>query len=366
MNRVLLIICLSIALLGIVFAQFEITIDAEKDAFYGTLTGPDDGFIYFPIEAVGQGSAINEPPVDENDLSAHVWLAWDETYLYTYFEIWDDIILVNNATNYQNDAVEFKIDPDPFVPLTGDPANCRLSALGENDADDPVGVDYPGKDAGLGEIYDAIEDVDYARKETDKGYNLEWRLPWEHIFVSDVTVDVNVNSIFGLAINIMDNDETQRTTALQWSAGLDDLVWNNRLLHGTVTFLADNKLKLEPVCSADGAPDPVSDPSWYIPEIDAVGTELDATMPSDFSLAQNYPNPFNPTTTIKFSVPKTSKVTLSVYDVLGKQVAILENGAKAAGTYSATFNGVNLTSGIYFYRLATENGVITKKFTLVK
>jgi len=146
---------------------------------------------------------------------------------------------------------------------------------------------------------------------------------------------------------------------------LHDNVWSDRLLHGTVTFLADNKLKLEPINSAGGA-DPVSDPSWYIPDIDAVETELGATMPSDFSLAQNYPNPFNLTTTIKFSVPKTSKVILSVYDVLGKQVAILENGIKTAGTYSATFNGVNLTSGIYFYRLATENGVITKKFTLVK
>jgi hypothetical protein len=363
MKRILLVVCLSVFLIGLAFAQLDITIDGDKDAWYGTLTGPDDGYIRIPVEALATPFTA---PDDEYDLSAHVWLGWDETYLYTYFEIWDELVQVNNATTYQNDAVEFKLDPDPYETMAGDHPNCRLSSLGEADAEVEGGVDFPGKDAGLGEIYDSVEGEDYARKETDLGYNLEWRLPWEFIHHSDETVDVNVGSQFGLAINIMDNDDVDRTTMLQWSAGMHDNVWSNVQLLGTVTFLADGKLLLDPVNSADG-PEPESDPTWFIPEAaSSVETDLGAAIPSEFNLAQNYPNPFNPTTTIKFSVPKTSNVNLSVYDVLGKQVAILENGIKTAGTYSVTFDAVNLTSGIYFYKLETERGVITKKFTLVK
>jgi hypothetical protein len=210
-----------------------------------------------------------------------------------------------------------------------------------------------------------VEGEDYARMLTDKGYNLEWRLPWSVIHMSTNYVNVGPESIFGLGINIMDNDAISRTKVIQWSAGLHDNIWSNPQLLGTVTFLADHKLKLEPVNSA-GGPDPLSDPNWYIPAATDVAAEQAVNVPSDYGLAQNYPNPFNPNTTIEFSLRKTSKVNLSVYDVLGKEVANLVNGVKTAGIHRATFDGVNLTSGIYFYRLKTENGVFTKKLTLLK
>ena len=367
MYRVLLILFFILAFLGITFAQFEITIDAEKDAWYGTLMGPDEGYIHIPYYAKAGGDAIPDSAVDEYDLSAWCWLAWDDFYLYFYTEVWDDVVLVNNSTTYQNDAVEFKMDPDPFTESTGDPPNCRLSSLGEDVADEPLGVDFPGKDAGLGEQWDATADGDYARMETDLGYNLEFRLPWDMIHYSSTGEEtlVQEGSIFGLAINIMDNDETQRTTIIQWSSGMHDFVWSDVTLHGTVTFLADNKLKMEPFNSAGGA-DPLSDPSWYIPEIDVVGPENGAVVPSEFKLAQNYPNPFNPSTTISYSVPKTSKVILTVYDVMGREIAVLENSVKAAGTYSVSFNATDLSSGIYFYRMMADNKVFTKKFTVLK
>lgn len=88
--------------------------------------------------------------------------------------------------------------------------------------------------------------------------------------------------------------------------------------------------------------------------------------PSDYSLKQNYPNPFNPTTTIEFSIPEESFVELKVYDVLGNEVATLANDNFAAGTYRADFNGNNLTSGTYFYRLITGNYVALKKMLLLK
>lgn len=86
-----------------------------------------------------------------------------------------------------------------------------------------------------------------------------------------------------------------------------------------------------------------------------------------FDLQQNYPNPFNPRTTISYSLPRASTVTLKVYDVMGREVTTLVNNErKAAGNYEAYFDGANLPSGIYFYRLYVENFVGTKKMVLIK
>ena len=70
------------------------------------------------------------------------------------------------------------------------------------------------------------------------------------------------------------------------------------------------------------------------------------------SLNQNYPNPFNPSTSIKYSIPNRNQVTLKVFDVLGSEVATLVNKEQPQGNYEVEFNGSDLTSGIYFYRLS--------------
>jgi hypothetical protein len=97
-------------------------------------------------------------------------------------------------------------------------------------------------------------------------------------------------------------------------------------------------------------------------------------MPSCFSLGQNYPNPFNPTTTIKFSVPSVETfhgtslqhVALKVYDLLGREVSTLVNEEKAPGIYEVKFDGINLPSGVYFYRLQAGSYSQTKKLILMK
>lgn len=89
-------------------------------------------------------------------------------------------------------------------------------------------------------------------------------------------------------------------------------------------------------------------------------------LPSEFSLYQNYPNPFNPLTTIHYSLPRASHVLLAVYNVLGQVVATLVNESEQAGYKSVTFNGNNLSSGLYFYRLTAGNYVATKKLVLLK
>jgi hypothetical protein len=89
-------------------------------------------------------------------------------------------------------------------------------------------------------------------------------------------------------------------------------------------------------------------------------------LPKDYSLAQNYPNPFNPNTNIKFSIPSNGMVKLTVFDITGRQVAVLVNENLNAGTYTADFNAANVSSGIYFYKLESGSFVETKKMMLIK
>jgi hypothetical protein len=94
--------------------------------------------------------------------------------------------------------------------------------------------------------------------------------------------------------------------------------------------------------------------------------ELPPSAPTDFSLLQNYPNPFNPTTTISFRVPNLANVSLKMFDMLGKEVAVLVNEHLAPGTYEATFDGSNLPSGVYFCRLQSGTYLETRKVVLQK
>jgi hypothetical protein len=87
---------------------------------------------------------------------------------------------------------------------------------------------------------------------------------------------------------------------------------------------------------------------------------------TDYNLYQNYPNPFNPSTKIKYSIPKTSKVQIKVFDVLGNEIETLFSEEKSAGTYELTWNAASLPSGVYFYQLKTGSFIETKKMLLLK
>ena len=97
---------------------------------------------------------------------------------------------------------------------------------------------------------------------------------------------------------------------------------------------------------------------------------VEITMPKAYNLSQNYPNPFNPTTKIDYDLPFDSKVKILIYDIMGRKLKTVVNEFKTAGYYTVEFNGVNLASGIYFYRiLANANEkdfIVTKKMALIK
>lgn len=91
-----------------------------------------------------------------------------------------------------------------------------------------------------------------------------------------------------------------------------------------------------------------------------------STLPLEYELADNFPNPFNPSTTIRFSVPEAAYVNLTVFDVNGREIAVLASRTMEAGTYSVAFNGDNLPSGIYFYTMTSGSFNQTKKMILMK
>ena len=97
-----------------------------------------------------------------------------------------------------------------------------------------------------------------------------------------------------------------------------------------------------------------------------LNNEDETSLPFEYKLSQNYPNPFNPVTTINFSIPKQGNVTLKVYDVTGKEVIILINEQRSAGNYTVSFDGANLPSGAYFYRLESGDFKETRRMILLK
>jgi hypothetical protein len=142
----------------------------------------------------------------------------------------------------------------------------------------------------------------------------------------------------------------------------------NTSLEDTIVTLFNNEQTQNFQFEVIGDPQSiVFDPGNWILKNNTTVTEVkDLTVPFAFSLEQNYPNPFNPSTTISFQVPEKEFVTLKVFNILGKEVAVLVNEEKPAGKYEVEFTAKDLVSGVYFYKLEAESFVETKKMILIK
>ena len=132
----------------------------------------------------------------------------------------------------------------------------------------------------------------------------------------------------------------------------------NSLLPGTA--LPPSRGSLLNDMGAYGGPGAGKFPNFNLPTSVALNGY---SLPSEYRLLQNYPNPFNPATKINFSIPKTSYVTIKVFDLLGKEVAMLTDEKKSAGNYSLEFNAGNLASGVYFYSMQAGASAGSAAFT---
>ncbi len=111
----------------------------------------------------------------------------------------------------------------------------------------------------------------------------------------------------------------------------------------------------------------LGDPALKIPvKIIAQVVDKPKDIRYSYSLKQNYPNPFNPSTTIRYSVPKESFVTITVYNILGQEISTLVNEEKNPGIYEIKFDGSKLSSGVYLYKMKADNFIEMKKFVLAK
>ncbi len=117
--------------------------------------------------------------------------------------------------------------------------------------------------------------------------------------------------------------------------------------------------------SSDGVIDLIIDEEDN-PNITASIDMNDILTPRTYSLSQNYPNPFNPSTTIEFSIPQSSNVSVKIYDIMGREVATLVNEYRGTGSYIVNWNASGSSSGVYFYKLVAGNFTETKKMVLSK
>jgi hypothetical protein len=149
-----------------------------------------------------------------------------------------------------------------------------------------------------------------------------------------------------------------------------NLNWTEQSFDITPFVNASTQLKIRFRLTSDGN---TLGAGWWVDDIKltnycmgTVGVPGNTKIPKTFALEQNYPNPFNPVTVIKYQLPSAEKVSVKVFDILGKEVATLVNENKQPGYYEVSFDASNLASGLYFYRIEAGSFVETKKMMLIK
>ncbi len=277
----------------------------------------------------------------DQDLSADVYVAMDNDYMYLAFDIEDDII--NTDDSY---STWLRDSPDFFIGLY-DWRGATHNAYQKGAEPDyhfrfnrPIGFsDNPGG-LGAGTLFNADSSDDYAWEEDfPTGYTVECKIPFTRlaelgespVFVPKDGMRVKID----VAIN--DADGTTREALLTLSPRNEDQSWST-VSRWTYTWIGSSP----------------------------VGVEDERTVPLRYELSQNYPNPFNPTTQINFSVLNKSNVTLKVFNILGQEVKTLVNEVKAPGIYNVNFDASDLTTGMYVYQLQAGSFVSSKKMMLIK
>jgi hypothetical protein len=257
------------------------------------------------------------------DLQVAYRVMWDETAFYVWFEVIDDIINIAHANSWERDGVEVYFDGN----------NGKTSAKETDDVQwTYVWSDLTKKTTGQ------LEELAWGEMESDYvNYTFEAKYP-----AAALAFTLEEGHVIGWEVQVDENDGANRKNMVRWW-GEDNMAWVQPNLWGTAELA---------------------------PTIDqmlvAVDKKEPVVTPSDFALSQNYPNPFNPTTFIDYTITKNSAVELSVYDILGNEVAQLVNEVKSPGSYTIAFDGSNLVSGVYFYKLRAGGNVFTKKMVLMK
>jgi hypothetical protein len=260
---------------------------------------------------------------DSTDFYMRFKVMWDADNMYLFVEVTDETVFCDTTgTTHEQDGVEVYFDGD----------NSKKVGPGYDDVDDKQYRWIYGKKAVAA---GAADGGTWAWKETEVGYDLEVQIPKDMLLF-----DPEDGAVIGFEVQVNDNDgqssPARENMARWWSD--DNMSWNDASLFGTAELVSGvNAIDSKPVTKA-----------------------------RHFELSQNYPNPFNASTSISYTIERSGMVKLTVFDMVGKEVAKLVNEFRNPGDYKVTFDGSNLSTGIYFYRLETGSNVATQKMMLLK
>jgi hypothetical protein len=279
------------------------------------------------------------------DISAKVYMAMDDNNLYIAFDVTDDYVDgMTAADTYKRDC------PDLFIGLY-DFRGAAHTAFGRGVTPDyqirfnqtKIRFDNPTLDS----LYAPGENYYWAEKTAGGGYIVEAKIPFTEIQTRRHTVS-GADSLFkpveGMKIPIdfalNDADATgEREGILTYSPNNEDKSYQD-VTRWIYTWVGKKSVV-------------------------GVENEKNTTVKS-YSLSQNYPNPFNPSTTIRYSIPQAGRVTLKVFNVLGKEISTLVNEEKNQGSYEVKFDASQLASGIYFYQIESGSFRQVNKMLLLK
>lgn len=312
-------------------------------------------------------------PDNDTDLSAKVWAGYTaDNELFIYAEVTDDVVTLappelSPANAWQHDSIEFgwgnydvrDVEGGSLLGgsshqdlMRGAFADYQFRISGHGDGTKAgttpyafVGFSIDATPQGGGAAYDVLTD--------GGGAAIGWKVlalfPLNAIqntdmqdAVLDPPTDTDIRYMpFNIALN--DGDGANRDTQIQWSTkgNADGQWWNTPAQWMTVAMAGRGT---------------------------ASSTVASAELPENIVLEQNYPNPFNPVTAIEFTLPGTQRVSLRIFDVLGRPVAtLLDDKTMSTGTYTVRFDASRLASGIYLYRLETADSFVqSRRMLLVK
>ena len=299
--------------MGINMASVAPVIDGvADDVWINEAPSIESGTYVFMNDDVIDGSYTEIE--DWQDAQMEFRLLWAEDAFYAWVEVIDDEISVSGANTYENDGVEMCFDGD----------NSKGDVF---DGVDDVQYRWVWGDVAEGNA-GITSEVAWGELDELDGYTMELKIP-----ADQMTFTLEGGAEIGWDIQINERDNETRENMIRWWSN-DNMEWQNPWRFGTAMLSGEIAVEDE--------------------------------MPENYTMMRNYPNPFNPSTTIQFNLAKRSAVNLTVYDVLGNEVATLVNDVRQAGQNVVAFDGSNLSSGVYFYTLQTADEIITKKMMLMK